>query len=28
SGIDVRIDAVSVLVDRGRVQLEHLKQVF
>lgn len=28
SGIDVRIDAVSVLVDRGKVQLEHLKQVF
>lgn len=28
SGIDVRIDAVSVLVDKGRVQLEHLKQVF
>lgn len=28
SGIDVRIDAVSVLVERGRVQLEHLKQVF
>jgi len=28
SGIDVRIDAVSVLVDRGKVELEHLKQVF
>lgn len=28
SGIDVRIDAVSVLVESGRVQLEHLKQVF
>lgn len=28
SGIDVRIDAVSVQVDKGRVQLEHLKQVF
>ena len=28
SGIDVRIDAVSVLVERGHVQLEHLKQVF
>ncbi|MFM5952484.1 MAG: YraN family protein [Micrococcales bacterium] len=28
SGIDVRIDAVSVLIDSGRVQLEHLKQVF
>lgn len=28
SGIDVRIDAVSVLVDKGRVHLEHLKQVF
>ena len=28
SGIDVRIDAVSVLVDKGKVQLEHLKQVF
>lgn len=28
SGIDVRIDAVSVLVDHGKVQLEHLKQVF
>jgi putative endonuclease len=28
AGIDVRIDAVSVLVDKGRVQLEHLKQVF
>jgi len=28
SGIDVRIDAISVLVDRGRVQVEHLKQVF
>lgn len=28
SGIDVRIDAVSVLVEKGRVQLEHLKQVF
>lgn len=28
SGIDVRIDAVSVVVDRGKVQLEHLKQVF
>jgi hypothetical protein len=24
----VRIDAVSVLVDRGHVKLEHLKQVF
>lgn len=28
SGIDVRIDAVSVLVDHGKVHLEHLKQVF
>jgi putative endonuclease len=28
SGIDVRIDAVSVLVEKGRVQVEHLKQVF
>ena len=28
AGIDVRIDAVSVLVDKGRVQVEHLKQVF
>lgn len=28
SGIQVRIDAVSVLVDSGRVKLEHLKQVF
>lgn len=28
SGIDVRIDAVSVLVEHGRVQLEHVKQVF
>jgi putative endonuclease len=28
SGIDVRIDAVSVLVENGKVQLEHLKQVF
>lgn len=28
SGIDVRIDAVSVLVNRGKIELEHLKQVF
>ncbi|CAB4535666.1 MAG: YraN family protein [Actinobacteria bacterium] len=28
TGIDVRIDAVSVLVSRGKVELEHLKQVF
>ena len=28
SGIEVRIDAVSVLVENGKVQLEHLKQVF
>ena len=28
SGIDVRIDAVSVLVNRGKVELEHLQQVF
>lgn len=28
SGIDVRIDAVSVLVERGKVKLEHIKQVF
>ena len=28
SGIDVRIDAVSVLVEHGRVQFEHVKQVF
>ena len=28
SGIDVRIDAVSVLVKQGKVELEHLKQVF
>jgi putative endonuclease len=28
AGVQVRIDAVSVLVDRGRVELEHLKQVF
>ena len=28
SGIDVRIDAVSVLVNRGKIDLEHLKQVF
>lgn len=28
SGIDVRIDAVGVLVKSGKVQLEHLKQVF
>lgn len=28
SGIDVRIDAVSVMVNRGKVELEHLKQVF
>lgn len=28
SGIDVRIDAVSVLVEQGKVKLEHLKQVF
>jgi putative endonuclease len=28
SGIDVRIDAVSVLVEQGQVKLEHIKQVF
>lgn len=28
SGIEVRIDAVGVLVEHGKVQLEHLKQVF
>lgn len=28
AGVQVRIDAVSVLVDRGHVKLEHLKQVF
>lgn len=28
SGVDVRIDAVGVLVEQGKVQLEHLKQVF
>lgn len=28
SGVQVRIDAISVLVDHGKVELEHLKQVF
>lgn len=28
SGVQVRIDAISVLVDSGKVELEHLKQVF
>ena len=28
NGVQVRIDAISVLVDRGAVKLEHLKQVF
>ena len=28
SGVQVRIDAISVLVDQGKVELEHLKQVF
>lgn len=28
SGVQVRIDAISVLVNSGKVELEHLKQVF
>ncbi len=28
SGVQVRIDAISVLVEQGKVYLEHLKQVF
>lgn len=28
NGVQVRIDAISVLVERGEVKLEHLKQVF
>jgi len=28
AGVKVRIDAISVLVEHGRVKLEHLKQVF
>jgi putative endonuclease len=28
AGIQVRIDAIAVMVDHGKVKLEHLKQVF
>jgi putative endonuclease len=28
AGVQVRIDAVSVLIEQGNVKLEHLKQVF
>ncbi len=28
AGVQVRIDAVSVLVNQGHVKLEHLKQIF
>ncbi len=28
AGVQVRIDAIAVLIDNGQVKLEHLKQVF